>query len=325
VIGAAERRRLLAWAVRVGIVGAIGVGGARLLRTLDWVALGRTARDANWALLVAVAVLCAALAPLRAERMRLLLLPFARVSTWRLTDWYLASWAADNLVMSQAGMGVRVALVRAAGVPLMTAAAQQALEKVLDAASLAVLLPLLPLGALSGLTLQAWGAIEARRLVLVLAGATVAAAGGALLLLLRRRPRALQRIAASAVALSRPRIALAVLALSVGQWAVEVAMVGLTLSALSLPATAARSAEVVLAVTLAALLPGLPGNLGTYEAAAMAALVSSGASPSSALGAALVYHALHTLPVTALGVGTLRRLGWLRRAPAGSSASPPSA
>jgi uncharacterized membrane protein YbhN (UPF0104 family) len=68
---------------------------------------------------------------------------------------------------------------------------------------------------------------------------------------------------------------------------------------------------VVLSANVSLLMPGLPANLGTFEAAVLVALRSGGVEPATALGYALVYHALRTVPVTLLGLGGL--LAWRRR------------
>mgnify|MGYP000947947283 FL=1 len=83
-------------------------------------------------------------------------------------------------------------------------------------------------------------------------------------------------------------------------------MVLLTLVALHLPATLHAGVLVVIAVSVAALVPGLPANVGTFEAATIVALGSAGLPRMTALGFALVYHALHTVPVTLAGLPAFR-------------------
>ena len=80
---------------------------------------------------------------------------------------------------------------------------------------------------------------------------------------------------------------------------------------LDVPALPA-AALVLLAVNMAALVPGLPGNAGTFEMSCALALAAVGLGSASALSFALVYHAAHTIPVTIAGV-ILQR--WLRPPP----------
>src|SRR5215831_17940762 len=79
---------------------------------------------------------------LKAVRLRLLI--GGRVGAGKLMGFFVASYAADNLVMSQAGLGLRVALLRREGVALASAVAVQGLEKLLEGIGMAVIaLPLL--------------------------------------------------------------------------------------------------------------------------------------------------------------------------------------
>src|SRR5262249_47196893 len=113
----------------------------RFVRHLDWHAILQATRQASVPLLILSALGNLPLIWLKAWRMRLLL--GARVSTWKLMDFFVSSYAADNMVMSQAGLGIRIALIHREGVPLPTAVTTQALEKVLEAVGLAVVaLPL---------------------------------------------------------------------------------------------------------------------------------------------------------------------------------------
>lgn len=289
--------------VRALVVLALLALGVRFLRGLDWRPVLDGLRRADPLRLAGVVVLCLLLAPLKAQRTRRLLRPFGALSLVELCEWYFASWAADNVLMSQAGLGLRVALIRGRGVPLSTAAAEQALEKVLEGATLLLLLPLAPRALL-----PAWLSSALAR-PLVVAGLSAAVVGTllALLAVARRRPE-LRYLLAAGEALREPRAVAEVLALSLAMWAIELVMVRLTLDALGLPSTTAGAVLVVVAVNFAAVVPGLPGNLGTFEAVATAALMASGAPAAPALGAAVLYHALHTVPVTLLGAASLRRL-----------------
>jgi uncharacterized membrane protein YbhN (UPF0104 family) len=73
---------------------------------------------------------------------------------------------------------------------------------------------------------------------------------------------------------------------------------------------------------MAALVPGLPANLGTFEVSCTLALRAFGVAPAAALSFALVYHALHTIPVTVLGLALQRRS--LRRQIASSTPPEPA-
>ena len=50
------------------------------------------------------------------------------------------------------------------------------------------------------------------------------------------------------------------------------------------------------------MLPATPGHIGVLEAGAVVALTTSGVAAEPALAFALVYHAVHLVPGTILGV-----------------------
>lgn len=93
-----------------------------------------------------------------------------------------------------------------------------------------------------------------------------------------------------------------------------------TLRSLDLPCQLTTSALVLLAVNLAALIPGLPANFGPFEASAIMALKTAHVATPQALGFVLVYHLLHTVPVTILGAPDLRSR-WRFVAPESSAAT----
>ena len=93
------------------------------------------------------------------------------------------------------------------------------------------------------------------------------------------------------------------LALSVAHWLVELAMLWATFAAFGLDVPFATASVLVIgAVSLAALLPGLPANLGPFEMACVLALATFGVGQEVATGFAIVYHVLHTIPVTVAGL-----------------------
>jgi uncharacterized membrane protein YbhN (UPF0104 family) len=59
-------------------------------------------------------------------------------------------------------------------------------------------------------------------------------------------------------------------------------------------------------VNVAIAIPSTPGQVGVFEAGAVIVLGTLGVGRSEALAFALLYHAVHVLPVTALGLLGLR-------------------
>jgi uncharacterized membrane protein YbhN (UPF0104 family) len=280
-------------ALRVALVAVVAALGLRYVGRLDGHALVTAAARANLPLLIVATLGNLPLVWIKGRRMHRLLA--GRVATRRLMGIFFASYAADNLVMSQAGLGLRVALLRLEGIALPTAAAAQVIDKALEALGLALaaapLLATIPLPV-------AWASAALRGSSL----GALAALGVALIVLPRSRHPLAQRLAHAAVELRRPSVALEVLALTLAGWAVEAVMVAITLRAMHIAVPlVSTSALVLLAVNMAALVPGLPANVGTFEVSAVLALRAVGVGPE-ALGFALLYHAGHTLPVTAVGL-----------------------
>ena len=306
----ARRRDRLFFALRL-LVGALVLAlGYHFLRGLKLRELHAQLAHANLWLIALASLGNLPLVWSKARRARLLLYPTIRLPTRRLMGYFFASYAADNLLMSMAGVGLRIGLLRRDGAPLATAAAEQGLEKVLEGAGLFLLIPIATLGA-------SLPSVLARPLELSAVAIAVLCAIAIVLRLRRGRggsPLWLARIGRAAVALKQPSVAAETGALTLLGWATEGVMVTLTLAALHLPWSAARACLVVLAINVAALIPGLPANMGTFEWAVVLVLGQAGVTDVPALGFALVFHALHTIPVTLLGLPGLRRARFRRDA-----------
>jgi uncharacterized membrane protein YbhN (UPF0104 family) len=288
------------WVVRLLILALVAVLVVRYIGRLDAHAILAAATGANLPLLVVATLGNVPLVWCKARRMRRLC--GGRVGTGRLMRLYFASYAADNLVMSQAGLGVRVAALRADGIAVSTAAAAQAIEKALEALGLA--LTVAPI--LLTHRLEAW-ILTPLSVCSAVAAAMLAAA---ILLAPRIHHPLAERIAHAAVELRRPLGGLEVLALTVGAWLIEGAMVMITLRALHLDVPPLlASALVLLAVNMAALVPGLPANVGPFEISAVLALRAVGVG-APGVGFAVLYHACHTIPVTAVGLIVGRRASY---------------
>jgi uncharacterized membrane protein YbhN (UPF0104 family) len=279
--------------VRGCVVAVVAVLCVLWFRRLDARALMAALAGASpaWLLLCGAANL--PLVWLKARRMRLLL--DGKMATPRLMSAYLASYAADNLVMSQAGLGFRVASFRLHGVPISTAVAVQVVDKAIEVLGLAVvaggalLLPQAP----AGLRLIVGSSFAAGTVALVLG----------LALFPRLRSDLAQKIGDAARPLGRPRVALEVAALSIAAWIVEATMVMTVLYGFGAQAhLLAATGLVLLMVNMAALVPGLPANLGTFEVACVVALTMLAVPRELALSIAIAYHAMHTIPVTVAGL-----------------------
>jgi glycosyltransferase AglD len=295
-----NKRRLTGLVLRIVLVCAIVALAVRYARGLDAHAIGAALSRANPWLLLLSALGNAPLVWCKARRMRTLLA--MKVPSSRLMALYVTSYAADNLVMSQAGLGLRVAFFRFNGVSLATAASAQAIEKALEA---------IGLGLVAGPFLWLPGKLGWLRGPVV--WVTVGASVGLLIFLLalpRIGNRFVQNLAGGAAALKRLGPALEIAGLTFIAWIIEAVMVIAVLQAMHLDVPLWHAtALILLAVNMAALVPGLPANVGTFEVSCSLALGAVGAPPAEALSFALVYHALHTVPVTLVGLAVQR---WVR-------------
>ncbi len=124
--------RVLRIAIAIAVVAVIAV----YVRNLHWDEIGKALAAASVPLLVVSALGNGPLVWLKAQRLKLLV--GGGVPTGRLMQIYFASYAADNLVMSQAGLGVRVAALARHGIALAAAVTTQVVEKVIEGIGLAV-------------------------------------------------------------------------------------------------------------------------------------------------------------------------------------------
>src|SRR5215831_8812274 len=109
----------------------------RYVRTLGLAQLASAVTTADRRRLLVCVLLNVPLVFCKARRLRRL--AGCQTATRRIMGFYFASYAADNLLMGQAGLGVRVALLHREGVPWGRAVSAQAVEKACEAAGLGAL------------------------------------------------------------------------------------------------------------------------------------------------------------------------------------------
>jgi uncharacterized membrane protein YbhN (UPF0104 family) len=195
----------------------------------------------------------------------------------------LVALGGNHVLPLRLGEPLRVlSVVRRAGVDPGDAAASTVLLRSAD------LLALLLLGVVAGPAvvvdlLGAGGAVVAAALVLV--------AGAAAAVVVRRGRRGAVARLPDATAL----------ALTAAAWLLEAVLVWQVLRWFGLDPSPAEALVVLAAAVGAQLVAVAPGGLGTYEAAATAALVATGAPPGRAVAAALALHGLKTAVSLLLG------------------------
>jgi uncharacterized membrane protein YbhN (UPF0104 family) len=291
--------QILGWAIALGLA-------ALAVRRIDLGALAATLRGTD-PLPLGLAVACNLIAntAARVRRWQALLRPLPHgprpAGFVDLARLLYAGYAFSNLLPARAGEAVRVVeLHRRRGYPPSGLVAVQLAEKVVESLSLGLLCGAAALTAGPGRApLAVGGALAVFGVMLLLAlprrapaphppGAGVAAFFGGLL-------RAFRAVHAR-------RSWLRSLLWSLLSDLTDLVLVGLCLRAVGIEAPPAAWALVLFSVNLAILLPSTPGQVGVLEAGGVLALTSAGVPAAPALAFALVYHAVHLVPATALGL-----------------------
>jgi uncharacterized membrane protein YbhN (UPF0104 family) len=303
-----QKLRKMKLAARVAAVIGVVAACVWFLRSVEWHSVGDALRGADLRLVLLAAALNFLLVLVKAERWRVICEPIAALSTARLFANLLVGYAASIVLPGRAGEALRVVLLRDR-VAVLTAAGTIVAEKLFE--GLGLLLLILPLPFL--LPLPRWVA-------LTIAG--VAALGflgsiGAVSLARvgNRWSRGL------ACVRSRDRF-VAATGWSLLSHLIDALEVWLVLSALHLDLPWPAPLLVLLTLNLAIAAPSTPGQLGAFEAGAVAGLRVLHVESSAALAFALVYHLAQVLPVLAAGLLLSPRAGAPAAAATAASFSP---
>ena len=287
---------------------AVFAGVAWYFRALRPAVLWSVLRGASWPLvLVAAALSLVANTSARARRWGALL-PTSPLTAqpprlWELVRALLAGMAASNVLPFRAGEALRTMALRDRhAYPIKTLVAAQLLEKLVEVLTLATV------GALLASAPDPF-----RRLIFAFLalGAAAGAAIFAVIVVARsgldqgpgngRVHRVLREAAGAVRALHDPRAWLTSYGWGLASDAVDVAMIGLCATAVSIHVGVGGWCAVLLAVNLATAVPSTPGQLGVHEAGAVLALASLSVDRDRALAFALLYHAVHVAPITLAG------------------------
>jgi uncharacterized membrane protein YbhN (UPF0104 family) len=205
--------------------------------------------------------------------------------------------ASSALLPARAGEAVRVwLLAELEQIPAVTGIGTALAERALDGASMVLvlaplpwLLPGAPRWVTRALALLAVAGIGVVVGVIVLARGSERLGGSGLF----------GRLARALSGLSRPAaMAMGLLPL-VGAWLVDIAALVLVARALGLSLPPAAPLLVLLTVNLAIAVPAAPAQLGSHEAGTLVALSLLQVPTSDAVAFALLYHAVHVLPLLA--------------------------
>jgi uncharacterized protein (TIRG00374 family) len=318
-------RRLLLTVAVLGTVALVVLA----FRGLDWSKAWDALRHAQLLWLVpAFAVFVAAIA-VRALRWRSLFLPATRPSMRAIVWATLLGYLYLSVLPVRAGEPARIiVLSRLSGTSKVEITGTAIVERVFDLIALLVcffvLEPWLPAGG--------WV-----RPLAILAGFAALTIGLAVVLLrvsgerglrvLLRPFELLPRVGRESIEVAAVNLrqglaglhdratAAVALTLTAVSWILIGVSCAIALRAFHLDISALAGQLVVIAVSLAASLPSLPGGLGIFEAATVAALKSYDVAEPDAAAFAVVWHALNLVPFIVVGVPLailLARRGGLR-------------
>ncbi|MDB4954309.1 MAG: hypothetical protein JWO36_1878 [Myxococcales bacterium] len=293
----------LALALRVVAIGVIATCLWFFIRTIQWSKLGVALRDATlWPLVVAAALNFVCLWG-KAACWHVMLAPKNHVPTRRLFRYTIAAFATSVIAPARAGEVLRLwVLKRRDGVPIADSAGVAFAEKVLDGATMLVLVAPVPL-LLPGL--PAWVGSS-----MLLCGAIALVVLVALYIAVGRvdTTRSLSSdrhwfakfIAGMHVLRSPKRLLLALLTLTM-VWLADLVMVMLVLYAVGIDLPIAAGLLILFTLNLTIMVPSTPAGVGALELGALAATNLLGVAHEPALAFALLYHALQVLPLIVTG------------------------
>lgn len=285
-----------------GLLGVVLAGLALwyVFRSTEPAMLARGFSEIAWpwfalAMAAHMAATCA-----QGARLRVFVNEVGRISLWRAIQMMPVVYAAANLIPLRGSELVKARLlVRLGGMSYTRSAGVITADHAFAAAGLML--------AGVGVWWLGHGAEWLADFLLLGAAFVVVAAAVAMLVERRRGRDALSRLEHRLHAFTesfrifvKPREAAQALALTACAWTLE-AMVGLAvLQAVGIEPTWMRALLMLLGVNAAGILPLTPGHVGIYELAAAFVLTRTGADPSAAALAAVLYHVAHIVPALTL-------------------------
>jgi uncharacterized membrane protein YbhN (UPF0104 family) len=295
-----KRLRLV---VLLVVLVATGIAIARS----DPAAIGRALAAMSWRWALVAAVINLINVGVDAARLRIIVRAFASVRLWHIVQAQLVGITGSVLFPLKLGEAARAyMLTRKHEVPAATAMTMVVLDRVMDA----VVLPLFVVIASVLLPMPSTVVRYRTWMLMSLAGATAAGvAAGRWLRLRYARGSApavltgtLDRIIAGVTILGdRGRLAWAIGA-SLASWTARAAILWCMLHAfdLALPLSATVSTLVIVNLGIAVI--ATPGNVGTFELAAAAALAFWGVPSQTALSVGIATHIVEVVPPVLIGL-----------------------
>jgi len=285
-----------------------------LVQGLNWREVGATLSAARGSLLFAALFLLIADYGLRVFRWQsLLAFTGNRVAYARVMSPLLTGFAANNILPFRIGDVLRVVMLgRTTDTPLTDGVGTLLIERVWDLAALSLLFALSLQGASSQVISHFAPAASGLACLIVTTFISVAFLAKPLaerLTDVRVRHsgvesglRLIGKLCAALAKVSRPAHVIRVGLLSFMTWGVEGAVLYLCGLALHMDLSFHATYFVLAAANLSGLLPGTPGNVGTFHYFAVLAATSFGVNTNQAAALAISFHALMWVPITLSGL-----------------------
>lgn len=241
---------------------------------------------------------------------KILLSPMKKISTWTLFDILHVGYMANNLLPLKAGEFFRSSFVaKKWQLPYTRVLTTIGLERYF--AGLSLLMAFVAITFFMDLPL--WLETGAYTLMAVLLAIQVW-----LWILWVRKPdlskweerhpilyhfvKIMDHIEEGSSVLKSPKAFVGLLLLGLITWGIQFGMLHIIELAYDLQLDWASTIFVVLAINLAIALPSAPGNLGTFEFAAVLAYAYVGVDKATGLGIGIFFHFLQVIPVTLIGL-----------------------
>ena len=296
-------KRHLRLVVLLIVLVATGVTVARS----DPAAIGRALATISWRWALLAAVLNLIGVGVDAVRLRIIVRAFASVRLWHIIQAQLVGITGSVLFPLKLGEAARAyMLTKRHDVPAATAMTMVVLDRVIDA----VVLPLFVVIASMLLPMPATVLRYRTWMLVVLAGAAAAGVGIGRWLRIRRAgsraPAALagtlDRILAGVMILGdRKRLAWAITA-SLASWTARAAILWCVLRAFDLTLPPSATVSTLVIVNLGIALVATPGNVGTFELTAAAALALWNVPTQIALSFGIATHIIEVVPPVLIGL-----------------------
>ena len=307
--------------LQIAIGLAVSIGALYLaLRGVHWHDVATAAREANYLLVAAAALLLCFTLLLRALRWRVLFHPLTDLNPWYLFGSLNVAYLINNILPFNLGdFGRAYLLSELEGISATRSLSTLVVERVLDVVTLLLfLLVLVPFVDIPS---------RARWSAAILA-AVVATVAIVLIVLSRRRELAMRLVdfglrfaperfrpkltemAESALdgfsVLANPRLAIELAAWSAVTWLGVSVVVFMGTEAFSLDVGFAAAVFLVIATTFGFFVPSSPGSFGVYHAIVISTLTNVfDVGKNDAVSYALIIHLVFYLPPMVLGLGFL--------------------